>query len=395
MARKPKDNGSRKFGAPLYCAAWPAGYYPIVGGGGGKRSSGIPNRAVVLKVENGSLSDKEQGDLRTNELTPFNMALHPNGQTVVVGVGSAGLQVIDVMQQPGSAPTLTLASETNAQQEVLSSFGEAKGLAFSNDGKLLAVGVHDAVHIHEWPSLVSKATIRRRKDGLSDAVRDVDFSRAHANSAVIAVTCEDGSCSLWSWSGSTHVGDLELPSELAGGAFKSCRFSRDGQKGLFTVVNHQGSGHILYWHQTDVGEMEVLRQTRTNSFAAPITAFDISPSGTFLGTGTSEGDVATFLAEDLRPLQRVKGAHMVFTTALTFSRDEQTMLTVSADASALATKASRKPTSSPSQLYLLFAVLVCILTVLCMFVWSRSGPRGASGAVQDRAHVHASSNQEL
>jgi len=52
------------------------------------------------------------------------------------------------------------------------------------------------------------------------------------------------------------------------------------------------------------------------------------------------GDVATFLAEDLRPLQRVKGAHMVFTTALTFSRDEQTMLTVSADASALATKVS-------------------------------------------------------
>ncbi len=83
---------------------------------------------------------------------------------------------------------------------------------------------------------------------------------------------------------------MSVHAELAGGAFKSCRFSRDGQKGLFTVVNHQGSGHILYWHQTDIGEMEVLRQTRTNSFAAPITAFDISPSGTFLGTGTSEGD---------------------------------------------------------------------------------------------------------
>ena len=82
---------------------------------------------------------------------------------------------------------------------------------------------------------------------------------------------------------------MSVHAELAGGAFKSCRFSRDGQKGLFTVVNHQGAGHILYWHQTDVGEMEVLRQTRTNSFAAPITAFDISPSGTFLGTGTSEG----------------------------------------------------------------------------------------------------------
>lgn len=47
MPRKLKDNGSRKFGAPLYCAAWPAGSYPIVGGGGGKRSSGIPNRCYV------------------------------------------------------------------------------------------------------------------------------------------------------------------------------------------------------------------------------------------------------------------------------------------------------------------------------------------------------------
>ncbi len=51
-------------------------------------------------------------------------------------------------------------AETAAQQDVLRSFGEAKGLAFSNDGKLLAVGVQDAVHIHEWPSLASKASIR-------------------------------------------------------------------------------------------------------------------------------------------------------------------------------------------------------------------------------------------
>ena len=51
-------------------------------------------------------------------------------------------------------------AESEAQQDVLHSFGEAKGLAFSRDGKLLAVGVQDAVHIHEWPSLVHKASIR-------------------------------------------------------------------------------------------------------------------------------------------------------------------------------------------------------------------------------------------
>lgn len=55
---------------------------------------------------------------------------------------------------------LSCHAESEAQQDVLHSFGEAKGLAFSRDGKLLAVGVQDAVHIHEWPSLVHKASIR-------------------------------------------------------------------------------------------------------------------------------------------------------------------------------------------------------------------------------------------
>ena len=77
--------------------------------------------------------------------------------------------------------------------------------------------------------------------------------------------------------------------ELSGGAFKACRFARTAQKGLFTVVNHQGSGYLLYWQQNDLGEMTLARQTKANSFAAPITAFDISPRGNFLGTGTSEG----------------------------------------------------------------------------------------------------------
>ena len=55
---------------------------------------------------------------------------------------------------------LDASAESEAQQDVLRSFGDAKGLAFSKDGKLLAVGVHDAVHIHEWPSLAHKASIR-------------------------------------------------------------------------------------------------------------------------------------------------------------------------------------------------------------------------------------------
>ena len=80
-----------------------------------------------------------------------------------------------------------------------------------------------------------------------------------------------------------------LYAELKGGSFKACRFARDGRLGLFTVVNHQGRGHILYWSQSDLGELTLADQTKASCFSAPITAFDITAKGNFLGTGTSEG----------------------------------------------------------------------------------------------------------
>lgn len=112
------------------------------------------------------------------------------------------------------------------------------------------------------------------------------------------------------------------------------------------------------------------------------------------------GDVATFSADDLRPLQRVKGAHMVFTTALAFSQDEQSMLTVSADASALATRVSRISTSSPFQLYFILAMIACILALVCAFALSTGNMATPSavlhqqpGSIQKDAQRHA--RQEL
>ena len=116
----------------------------------------------------------------------------------------------------------------------------------------------------------------------------------------------------------------------------------------------------------------------------------------------SAGDVATFAADDLRPLQKVKGAHMVFTTALTFSQDEECILTVSADASALATKVSKTAASSPLQLYFVLALLALVFAIICALFMLRSGKASASEAmsqqasyIQAGAQRHADLNQEL
>lgn len=84
------------------------------------------------------------------------------------------------------------------------------------------------------------------------------------------------------------------------------------------------------------------------------------------------GDVATLNSRDLQPLQRVKGAHMVFTTALAFSADEKTMLTVSADASALATQVSvRKSGTAGLSVPVLMAILAAVSAILWFTVVSK------------------------
>lgn len=44
--KKKKDRST--YGVPLYGAVWPPGDYVILGGGGGKASSGIVNKYALL-----------------------------------------------------------------------------------------------------------------------------------------------------------------------------------------------------------------------------------------------------------------------------------------------------------------------------------------------------------
>jgi hypothetical protein len=50
----------------------------------------------------------------------------------------------------------------------------------------------------------------RGSKGLPDGWRDVDFSGGHQQ-RVVAVTCEDGSCSLWDWERGLQLLRLALP----------------------------------------------------------------------------------------------------------------------------------------------------------------------------------------
>ncbi|BDA49251.1 probable prolactin regulatory element-binding protein [Coccomyxa sp. Obi] len=352
-----KKEQSPKFGAPLYCASWPAGDFVLVAGGGGKKSSGIPNKIAIVQVAEGQLGE-EVASVRTEE-APLRMALHPQGTSLVLALGTGMVQRFDVQSSPGAPPVLHQAKD----KDRLAHFTSVKCLAFSSDGRMLALGGEDgAITVVDWLTLRVVSDMRGQ-NGLRDAVKDLDFSPAHKDK-VLAATCEDGSCSLWAWEQQLQIAILDLPQGLEkGGAFNRCRFARDGSRGLFVTVNQRGEAHILHWEQNEEGELLLERQAKAHASAS--TAFDISRSGAYLGSATSEGDTSVFSSATLAPVSQTRAAHMVFATAVAFDPAERALVSVSADASAHLTPiaAQRRGISSVTLFLLLLVLLLMVVAV--------------------------------
>ncbi|KAK9814839.1 hypothetical protein WJX72_012445 [[Myrmecia] bisecta] len=322
-----KQTESRKFGAPLYCAAWPPGEFVYMAGGGGKKSSGIPNRIVIAKYHNRRISD-EVGQFHTGEDAPLRMVSVPDGSALVLAMGSGGLLQVDIDSE-SKVPTLR--AVTGATAERLKGLGMVKCMTFSQDGRLLALGGEDgSLQVLDWPSVRTRIDLRGEA-GLEDSLRDVDFSPVHRNK-VLATTCESGSCVLWHWEKGQQIAALELPAGLENGSFNRCSFARDGSMAFYTAINVRGDGYIVHWEQNALGELVAKRKLKVHTTA--ITAFDISSSGAYLGCGMSEGDVQIIAVSKLAPVRRVKSGHMIFVTGATFGADTDALLTVSADASA-------------------------------------------------------------
>ncbi|KAK9868382.1 hypothetical protein WJX84_002942 [Apatococcus fuscideae] len=327
----PKQKeGFQKFSSALYCASWPAGQYLFLGGGGGKRSSGIPNKLEVVHASKEQLSPPA-ASLPLGNDAPMRSALHPSGRSLLLAMGNGGLQRIEVRPQGSSPPDVSVEDDGLAEQ--IRGDAIVQCLRFSDDGRFVGMGFVDgSVQVLEWPSLRCLLHLKDQR-GMRDALRDVDFSPAH-RSRILAATAEDGTCALWHWERGEQVAVMELPPELKGGSFNRVRFARDGSMGFFTAVNCRGKGWLLHWAQTLSGDISLLSQRACGDI---VTAFDISPSGHALAFGHSEGEVKIFATRKLTPLRRVKRAHTIFVTAITFSQDGEAVVSTSADATARVT----------------------------------------------------------
>ena len=117
---------------------------------------------------------------------------------------------------------------------------------------------------------------------------------------VISAIYDDGSCVLWDIQNNSQLTVLSLPEELKGCSFSRIHSSPKAKVGgpvFYTSVNGHRAGFLVQWVQDRMGNLSASSYQKV--FKTAITAFDISSSGNYLGTGTSDGNQSPWLTQSL------------------------------------------------------------------------------------------------
>uniref|UniRef100_A0A061R9H9 Uncharacterized protein n=1 Tax=Tetraselmis sp. GSL018 TaxID=582737 RepID=A0A061R9H9_9CHLO len=109
---------NKKFGCPLYSAAWASPSCVVLAGGGGKKTSGIKNKILAVPVRNGAL-EEETLACSTGETefdVPYRLLLHPDlAGGLVAMAGSGGCRSVEVARAPdGTLSSIALGTEGTA-----------------------------------------------------------------------------------------------------------------------------------------------------------------------------------------------------------------------------------------------------------------------------------------
>ncbi|KAG1651597.1 hypothetical protein FOA52_006949 [Chlamydomonas sp. UWO 241] len=329
---------------------------------------------VCAESRKGQLTDQVADHLFGTDC-PMRMALSPNGKSIVFAM-SEGIKRLD-QDTKGRVPKF-FEIQGDLADKLSSIKGEVKALAFHPSGSHLAVGCASGeLRVYEWPSLKVKFQLSGDKK-LSDAVRDLDFSPQLPATAsgpalpagrVLGLTVDDGTCELWDWergvvlvrlapgklrqrmeraismSSDRRTTVQQLPRGIERVQLSKLRFARDGTGDLLTLLNSPvcgasvarwGGAAALGLGAADAPELPVLASCR-KVCDPPATCFDASRDGTLLAFGTSEGGVVVTTSVGCVPVRKVLKGHMVFTTGIVFSADSRSVVSTSADASALVT----------------------------------------------------------
>ena len=366
--RKPPAPNVKKFGAPLYASAWIDDRVALVAGGGGKKSSGIPNRVMQASFDSVELTEP-LASVHTDETAPQVLCAHPYGAELlvafsgdvavyVVTANDASTQLAETEESDAPPPEASapyrisprdLDDASGTATRVTLATCDVKCAAFSPDGASLAVGLESGeVRLFAWPTLEPSEV---RLDGLhADAVNGVAFSPDGTQLlSTSSETVKDGRGPIvWNVSTGAKVATLvdEGREKAAGKArfgrqYRFCGFTPCGAFAL-TGLNDGGEGHVCKWACDTWKPLGAARRVTRE----PLSAMAFDPTGRTVACGNSEGHVLIVDVKTLAIKKTIRGAHMIFVTTMAYSPDGSTVLSGSADASACCTVVSRKRTGA-------------------------------------------------
>ncbi|GMH38549.1 hypothetical protein BSKO_06433 [Bryopsis sp. KO-2023] len=359
------------YGIPVLTAVWPEGNVFVLGGGGGSAKTGIMNRVLLVKFEHGNLSDP-LSEVDCNDEYPFRFALHPNSSDLVVGLGakSAKHLKIESLEKADKANTKLVEVSEGETIEKLGAISEViSSLKFSQDGKLLCLGYERGwIQVFEWPEM--KERVRCRDNVDFSSLNDIDVS---PDSQTIATTSERGLCEFWSIEDGKLLNTLNKPS-LRAPRYAHVRFHPASSScRIYTTVNTgKDGGYLFKWSVGKNWKPKMICKRKVATEA--VSSFAVSQRGDLLAIGNNVGDLLVVSGGGMYPLQKVKGAHMVFVTALVFQNENLDevpgktigLLSASADHSARITHVQKK---SELRAWLsAYAWLILLILLACLLI---------------------------
>lgn len=408
---RQRASAGKKYGQPLYASAWLDDRTACVAGGGGKRSSGIPNRILIARVDDVDGLGEPESWTHTDEDAPQRLARHPGGKYMVCAFGGTLGVFATARRADASDDGATTGVGAGASSSSSSSSGwtieachhelglparvhvtpderEVKCAAFDASGARLALGLESGeVKILSWPSMdVEMELGAHEKGAVTDIAWSPDGTGLLTTSAENATTSNIGrGAAVWSLERGERVRTLFdesiVKSRARNVVFRGAAFAPSTNV-AWTGLNLDGQGWVVKW---DTKTWRVLGKSRMFR-NEPISGFAVNAQGTLIAAGSSEGHVKVIDAIKFTPIKYIKGAHMIFVTTMAWNPRGNIILSGSADASGLATRINTR--SWTLRLVLWFTVFVLLIlgwtSVLLAFF-----PDPVTSALQDGDYARA------
>ncbi|KAL8531849.1 hypothetical protein ACS0TY_008450 [Phlomoides rotata] len=361
-----EELNSRKYGIPLYGAAWvppaagkedsvtdsdspataTAKRLIVFAGGGGEGHSGIPNALLLsaFDLESNSLSDKPVAKLGTGSDLPYRMAVHPGGEGLICSFSQSCRWFEWGSTSSNGEDVLSLKSSENVLEQ-LKDVGQQLAMTFNHEGSLLAVGGEDGkLRVFKWPSMEIILN-----EAPHPSVKDLNFSL----DGKFLVSVGNGAGKIWNVETSTSV--ASLPKET-GEILGYCQFSQTtGNDQVLYVTSMRGKDSRIVKFNTSWQRISTTCITRES-----VCAFNVSPDGKLLAIGTAEGNIIIISSTNLRVHTYVKKAHLGFVTASAFSLDSRALVSTSMDSSSRVTLIKDKKKDGMNLWIILLIIILAV-----------------------------------